>query len=291
IQKLSNEDSLKNIRGAKILLAEDNDINQQVARDYLEQFDLNVTIVENGVEAIQAVLETYFDLVFMDIQMPEMDGYKATKILRENPRYKNLPIIAMTAHAMASERKKSLDAGMNDHITKPIDPNKLIQTLIKWISPGKKTFSPLTIKKKEKPSLQEEIIFPEKIPGIDINSCLKRVGNNKKLLLNMFLRFNMQYKDTDEIIKNKIKEKDLKEAQNLAHSLKGIAGTIGANDLSRSASHIENFFKQKDLDDADNMAVDEKIELNIMIEKFSIDLAQVVRSINSLGIGGRIPKK
>jgi len=137
IEGLRDNDAIQDILGAKVLLAEDNAFNQQVARELLESNGLVVTIANTGRKAIEIVNKENFDVILMDIQMPEMDGFTATRKLREDPLFRDIPIIAMTAHAMADDRRKSLEAGMNDHITKPIDPDILFDTLVKWI-PAKK---------------------------------------------------------------------------------------------------------------------------------------------------------
>ncbi len=157
-------ETLKHIQGAQLLLVEDNEINQQVAKEILEGAGLNVTLANNGQEAVNAVKENEYDAVLMDIQMPVMDGYTATRKIREweqeirgqrtevrsqkaedrvqtsnlQPPTSSLPIIAMTAHAMAGDEDKSLQAGMNGHVTKPIDPDQLFATLQKWIKPSEK---------------------------------------------------------------------------------------------------------------------------------------------------------
>ena len=134
----SDEEELRKIRGAMVLLAEDNEINQQVAEEILQQAGLVVRIANNGKEAVEMVRAGNFDVVLMDIQMPVMGGFEATQEIRRDERFKDLPIIAMTAHAMAGDREKSIEAGMNDHVTKPIDPDQLISALVKWIKPGKR---------------------------------------------------------------------------------------------------------------------------------------------------------
>ncbi|MDR2115303.1 MAG: response regulator [Planctomycetaceae bacterium] len=123
----------ESIRGAKILLAEDNRINQMVATEMLKMEGFNVDVASNGRIALEMIQNNHYDLVLMDIQMPEMDGLEATKIIRSDPRFSNLPILAMTAHAMTGDRELSIEAGMNDHITKPIDQALLFNTLAKWI--------------------------------------------------------------------------------------------------------------------------------------------------------------
>ena len=132
VEKISE---IGNIRGAKVLLAEDNEINQQVATELLEKAGLIVTIANNGKEAIKAVEGSEFDLVLMDVQMPEMDGLEATECIRKDPRFSNLPIVAMTAQAMTGDREKCIAAGMDDYVTKPIDINELFSALVKWIKP------------------------------------------------------------------------------------------------------------------------------------------------------------
>src|SRR5210317_979761 len=136
--------ALENIQGARVLLVEDNEINQQVAKEILEGAGLNVSLANNGQEAVNAVKENNYDAVLMDVQMPVMDGYTATKTTRKweggmrNKGKAQIPIIAMTAHAMAGDEDKSLQAGMNGHVTKPIDPDQLFAALQKWIKPSEK---------------------------------------------------------------------------------------------------------------------------------------------------------
>ncbi|MCD6293837.1 MAG: response regulator [Deltaproteobacteria bacterium] len=126
---IKDRDKLKQIRGARILLVEDNEINQQVAEELLAQKGLIVDIADNGKKAVEMVRTTKYDAVLMDIRMPVMGGFEATDHIRdlEQDPQSSIPIIAMTAHAMSGDREKSMEAGMNDHVTKPIDPNQLFQ--------------------------------------------------------------------------------------------------------------------------------------------------------------------
>jgi PAS domain S-box-containing protein len=144
---------LEGIRGENVLLVEDNEINQQVAKEILEGAGLIVALANDGQEGINAVKESNYDVVLMDIQMPVMDGLTATREIRKDNRFKELPIIAMTAHAMAGDEEKSLEAGMNDHVAKPIDPDKLFSTLQKWIKPSEKR---VQVQKPEIPVEQTE---------------------------------------------------------------------------------------------------------------------------------------
>ena len=124
------------IRGARVLLVEDNEINQEVAMGQLEDAELFVDLAENGEVAVRMVRENDYDIVLMDMQMPVMDGTDATRAIRSDSRFQTLPIIAMTANAMASDRELCLQAGMNDHIAKPIDPDQLFSVLLHWIRRG-----------------------------------------------------------------------------------------------------------------------------------------------------------
>ncbi|MBF0224171.1 MAG: response regulator [Desulfobacterales bacterium] len=126
-----------NLKDITVLLVEDNEFNRLLATEFLYTEGINVIIAQNGIDAIHAVNNNHIDAVLMDIQMPEMDGYEATQQIRRDPRFKDLPIIALTAHAMLNERNKCFEAGMNDHLPKPIIPNKLFETLRKWVKPIK----------------------------------------------------------------------------------------------------------------------------------------------------------
>jgi len=162
------------VRGAQVLLVEDNEINQDVARELLEKPGLVVTVASNGKEAVQAVEQRDFDIVLMDVQMPEMDGLEATRVIRKlgKPGISDLPIVAMTAHAMAGDREKSLDAGMNDHLTKPIDPSELFRTLLEWIKPGERATVPVPAPDEPETPAPAEPPSAEKplrdVPGIPV---------------------------------------------------------------------------------------------------------------------------
>ncbi|MDR2301276.1 MAG: PAS domain-containing protein [Deltaproteobacteria bacterium] len=134
-EKITNKELLRPIEGSKILLAEDNEVNQLVASRILNNAGFVVDIAKNGLEAVEMVQKTKYDLVLMDIQMPEMDGLTASKTIRALKGFAELPIVAMTAHAMSGDRELSLSAGMNDHVSKPIDISELFDALVKWIPP------------------------------------------------------------------------------------------------------------------------------------------------------------
>jgi two-component system sensor histidine kinase/response regulator len=227
-----------NIRGASILIAEDNEINQQVAKEILEYAGATVKIVWNGREAVEALNDAEFDAVLMDIQMLEMDGFEATRVIRSDGRYKDLPIIAMTAHAMTGDREKCLQEGMNDHITKPIDSVALIGTIVKWLPKCREdSTDPLPAFAKEPRDADGEL--PETLPGIDLKRALGRLEGNGALLINLLLRFGRHYAGEVKKIRGAWNSGEKATARFHCHTLKGVAANIGAGDLSHMADRLE----------------------------------------------------
>jgi two-component system, sensor histidine kinase and response regulator len=225
-------------------LVEDNEINQQVAMEILAGAGVEVFLANNGREALKAVSENDYDAVLMDVQMPVMDGYEATRLIRRDPRHHDLPIIAMTAHAMAGDKDKSLAAGMNDHITKPIDPDELYRTLGQYIRrPATQVKAGSTDEKAAKTIVPEEAEELPKLDGIDVAAGLKRLLGNKKTYLRILRQFGKDSQGAAETIREyTFGDKD-KEAAMLAHTLKGAAGNIGATELQEAAAALEGWFK------------------------------------------------
>ncbi len=237
---------LSNIRGAKILLAEDNEINQQVARELLEQQGLSVHVVNNGQEAVSAVEQSPFDLVLTDIHMPVMDGYEATAQIRKNPAHKNLPVVAMTAQALAGDREKSLEAGMNDHVTKPIDPEKLFAVLVKWIRPvAGSTPPPHPIQKGNvAPSPGHALTnYDSPLPEINLSEGMARVAGNRVLYEKLLQDFARQVRPAHATLRELLDKNNLEEMASLIHGIKGTSGNLGANDLNKAAQLLEQSIK------------------------------------------------
>ncbi len=243
--KSYQKENRKKLQGIRVLLVEDNPMNQQVARELLEQMEISVTIADNGVEALRMVKHTPVDLILMDIQMPKMDGITTTRKIREmGGIYASLPIIAMTANAMIGDREKSLDAGMNDHIAKPVDPDKLYGCLMRWVattedlSPNKVSPSPVH------PSQSE---WAKRLPGIDVVTGLRQVGGNFKLYDTFLSQFSTTYHDAPQQIKTLLasdQSDQMEEATRLAHSAKGLAGTIGAKTLEEAFMAVERSLRE-----------------------------------------------
>ena len=242
-------------RGIKVLLVEDNMINQEVAKEILKNSGIDVDLANNGAEAIEMVRDTTYDLVLMDVQMPVMDGYTATRHIREDCGLRNLPVIAMTAHAMQGDREKCIEAGMNDYVSKPIDPEDLFAVLSRWVKVTVQPTSNSTQHENaEKPQTEMDIHF-EDLPGIDSASALRRLGGNKKLyakLLNDFLQDHIN----DIVHIEKAKQlQNWDEAERRAHTLKGLGGNLGMIRLQEVARELEAVCKSKT-----NQAYDQIIE-------------------------------
>jgi two-component system sensor histidine kinase/response regulator len=231
------------IRGARVLLVEDNEINQEVAIGQLEDAEAFVDIAENGEVALRMIRDNDYDVVLMDMQMPVMDGIEATRILRSDTRFNQLPIIAMTANAMASDRDVCLEAGMNDHIAKPIDSDQLFGVLLRWIrrTDGDGRIGVAQPSSQTPSSRASESSLD--IPGIDVRAGLKRTGGNRKRYESLLRRFAEQQADVVEATRAALAAGDAATAERAAHSLKGAAGTLGAVALAEVAATAETFIK------------------------------------------------
>ena len=225
-------------RGIRVLLVEDNEMNQQVATELLESAGAVVTVADHGGIAVKLLREgpqpPPFDIVLMDLQMPEMDGYTATQTLRADPRFGRLPIVAITAHALVEERERCLQAGMNDHVTKPIDPDALFAALARWTRP--REAAPPGAHSPSAPVTEAPL--PE-IEGIDIAGGLKRVAGNKRLYRSLIEQFAAKQADAGSRIAAALSAGDRVLAERHAHTLKGVAGNIGIGTVQDAAARIE----------------------------------------------------
>jgi CheY-like chemotaxis protein/HPt (histidine-containing phosphotransfer) domain-containing protein len=227
------------LRGMRVLVVEDNSINRQVAREIIEQAGVIVKIVENGLKAVELIAAgAVFDAVLMDIQMPVMDGYEATRLIRQNKSMAELPIIAMTAYAMTGEREKCLAAGMNDHVPKPIAPQALYAALLRWIHQKQGGTPGLTAERL--PVLPIEASEPAgELAVLDVNEGVQRVGGNERLYRQILADFKAQNHSVVSAIRTAIGQNDVEQARALVHTLKGLSGTIGAKQLYRSLCECE----------------------------------------------------
>ncbi len=234
------ENILSSIHGARILLVEDNELNQEVATELLRDAGFIVDLAENGKVALRKVKETDYDIVLMDMQMPVMDGITATREIRKLPEFENLFIIAMTASAMEGDRKRCFDAGMNDHVAKPINPDDLWKALLKW---DEKRHPAILTAHKMSLSANENYI-PYDIDGLDTENGLRRVAGKKSLYLSMLHSFVGNQKNAVVSIRTAITNGDLITAERLAHTTKGVAGNIGATLIQELSADVERAIRE-----------------------------------------------
>jgi CheY-like chemotaxis protein len=256
--------------GLHLLLVEDNELNRQIASELLELEGATVTLAVNGREAVEMVVkgEQRFDLVLMDIQMPEMDGIQATRLIREDSRFSELPIIALTAHAFVEERQRSQDAGMNDHVTKPIEPRKLMEAICRQLPhlPGLREGT-----HKIGDDIPNSATVPD-IPGIDTAGGVRRLGGKVKLYLEVLKKFRDGQSDAPERITAALQSGDRLGAERIAHSLKGLAGTIGAAELQEAALAVEQDL-HRGLESGDSLA-----HMTALLREFMATLESSLRN-------------
>ena len=243
---LENMDKFTAVRGARILLAEDNDINQQIACELLQDVGFVVEVAENGLIALEMVQRAAYDLVLMDMQMPMMDGLTATAAIRRMPRFGGLPIVAMTANARAEDRRACMASGMNDFLSKPIDPDSLWSMLLTWIKPrgadAAVTHAPALAASPPVPATSE---LPEGIAGLDVRTGLARMMGKQKLYVTMLRKYAAGQKNCPQAIRDALAEGDWATAQRAAHTLKGVSGNIGATDIPGYADAVEHALRDQ----------------------------------------------
>ncbi len=254
-------DPLIPVRGARILLAEDNEINQQIACELLQDAGLVVEVAENGLIALEMMKRSAYDLVLMDMQMPIMDGLAATAALRCMPKFNALPVVAMTANARIEDRLACIASGMNDFLSKPIDPDAMWPVLLKWIKPRATTpdvsagatvvpaapAAPAIPATPAGPSAPVAVKLaatvssglPDAVAGLDVRLGLSRMMGKKPLYITMLKKYVAGQKACVQTIRNAIDSGDWATAQRTAHTLKGVSGTIGATDIPALADTLE----------------------------------------------------
>lgn len=267
---------IRGIRGARILLVEDNPINQEVARDTLENAGFVVVIAHDGIEAVTEISRSMlpsglqFDAVLMDILMPRMDGYTAARLIRDHHGLENLPIIAMTASAMIGDRERCLQAGMNDHVTKPFNIELLYDILSKWIKPIQER-KQIKIPVSGKSETMEEVTFPKNMPGINLDGALKKFSHNRKLYKTLLMDFNRDQRHCSKKVRAMLDKGDLEQANRLVHTIKGIAGNLFTPELFDAARHLEIALR-----------LEKKAQWNVSLKAFELALDHVIESTSHL---------
>jgi signal transduction histidine kinase/CheY-like chemotaxis protein/HAMP domain-containing protein len=275
-------EAIAHLRGARVLLVEDNEINQELALELLSNSGIIATVANNGREALEMLGNENFDGVLMDVQMPVMDGYSAARAIRRQARFQDLPVIAMTANAMAGDREKAQQAGMNDHIAKPINVYQMLTTMARWITPSEPLKKPPASTERaarepgtadaalsddercgEGPSTKQthtssdkgaavgetEAADPiEALAQFDAESGLQRMAGNRSLYLRLLKDFARNHADDATKIEAAIDTKEWSEAHSLIHNLKGVAGNLAAVALHDAAKALESLAKAPDRD-------------------------------------------
>jgi signal transduction histidine kinase/DNA-binding response OmpR family regulator/HPt (histidine-containing phosphotransfer) domain-containing protein/HAMP domain-containing protein len=240
---LASDEQAGRLRGARILLVEDNEINQQIAVELLESAGASVQVAGNGREAVQVLSggtgAPAMDVVLMDLQMPEMDGFQATAELRADPRFASLPIIAMTAHATIEERQRCLGAGMNAHVAKPIDPAVLFDTLGRYYQPRPEHAVSGAVPAPAGGTAGAAGAALPAVEGLDTADGLLRVAGNRSLYLKLLRQFVEQQTEAPARIAQALSAGDHALAERLAHTVKGVAGNLGAGPVQAAAAALE----------------------------------------------------
>lgn len=262
-QTLESDDSIiseiPNLSKSHILLVEDNAINRQVAKGFLKDTGISIEVAENGLIALAKVQQNDYDLVLMDIQMPEMDGLTATKEIRNTLGYKDLPIIAMTAHAMEADIKRSTEAGMNEHITKPIDPDVLYRSLTKYLTV---CTNPFSMPSDDGSPEQDQHATPiediedenflidrlEQIAGLEARLALTKMNGRTPLYLGLVRDFSQQQQQLSNQMKLMFDQQHWSELHRTAHSLKSNAAYIGAFGISKLSEQLEDALAEDEYD-------------------------------------------
>gem|GEM_PF-1103979 len=232
----------RKLRGAKLLVVEDHPVNRQLVGELLSRSGIAVVFAVNGQEAVDKVDQESFDGVLMDCQMPIMDGYQATRLIRKQNI--SLPILALTANSMHSDKQKAVDAGMNDHISKPVNPDQMLMTMAKWITPSHPAAADDFSEHTEQ-SEAEPLALPD-IPGVDLQKGLLTVKNDVKFYLQLFCEFYQEYKTFEQTFSQAREHETAAELKRRAHTLKGIAGNMGALQVQQAAYLLEQAYLKQD---------------------------------------------
>ncbi|MFA6957276.1 MAG: PAS domain S-box protein [Thermoanaerobaculia bacterium] len=232
-------DAMAKLSGSRVLLVEDNELNQELACDLLGKAGMTVVVAANGQEALDVLAnDPKFDGVLMDCQMPVMDGYTATREIRKQAQFAKMPIVAMTANAMAGDREKVIDAGMNDHIAKPFNIDEMFATLARWIKPSGRAGDPPNGTRMSRPDESGTSPLPP-LPGIDVAAGLATTLNDPKLYRRLLSKFRDSQREFASRFGEARASSDTTAPMREAHTLKGTAGNIGARGVQAAAGQLE----------------------------------------------------
>ncbi|MGD1930888.1 MAG: response regulator [Leptolyngbyaceae cyanobacterium] len=267
------------IKGGKVLLVEDNENNQQIAVEILGSTGLEIEVARNGQEAMDRVKMLCFDLILMDIRMPGMDGLEVTRRIRDlaregevaSERFATVPIVAMSANALQGDREAGLAAGMNDYLTKPIDPERLYSALLRWIP--RQHLERQSAVPSERMMSQKSEADLSNLPVLDCYAALKRLGGNQEIYQGVLKQFVQQHQNSTDLFRIAEQHQDWQAGGELAHSIKGISANIGAQSLANIAMNLESAF------DSCQTEV-----ILVLLPIFSQQLESVIEAIKEFGV-------
>ena len=266
--------------GRRVLLVEDNELNQEVATELLREVGLVVDLAPDGAIALDMVQHHAYDLVLMDMQMPVMDGLTATREIRKLSDFQDLPIVAMTANVMAGDRERCLTAGMNDHIAKPIDPQDLIEKLLRWAKPqDREAYKGSGIQavgtKRTLDAAPSTVGLFEGMAGLDVTVGLRQAMGRDALYLKLLRRFVDGQADTPKHLASALENEDWTVAERVAHTLKGVAAQIGAGELRALAEQLEHAIRHRaPITRLETLQADIAASLPVLIEAIGARLPQ-----------------
>ncbi|OAN50555.1 PAS domain S-box protein [Magnetospirillum moscoviense] len=272
--------AMKALDGVRVLLVEDNEMNQELATELLSQAGMEVVVAVNGQEALDILAgDSRFDGILMDCQMPVMDGYTATRLIRANPALAHIPVVAMTANAMAGDRDKVVEAGMVDHIAKPLNLDTMFATMAKWIKPGR-TVVPQSVEKPVPVPAPVVGGLPD-LPGIDVKAGMATMANKESLFLRMLAKFRDGQAGFAQAFAAARVDADPTAATRAAHTLKGTAGNIGAKGVQQAAANLEQACKENR----------PAVEIDALLAVTLAELAPVVAGLGRVGGTAETPAK
>lgn len=260
----------KHLAGVLVLLVDDNETNLQIAKEWLEQADAHVDTACDGKEAVTAATRDRYAAILMDVQMPVMDGYAATREIRKLPGGAEIPIIAMTAHARAEDQQRSLDAGMNAHLNKPIDPDQLYRTLLRWV-PADAPRRAVDRSAEPHPESATVVVddAPAPLPGIDWPETLRRFNGNMAVARRMLESFWRNHRDTLAKLESAMETDDREAIHRLAHNLKGVSGTLGLQAVHAAAEALDEASRGTDADLLQKTMIDLRQQLPMVLGSLS----------------------